>query len=295
VQILNKKGDAIFSDRDLLFCERFGSQLALAVDNAILFQRANQMHGQLTRLDKRKGEMITVLTHELRTPLNVIQGAADILAHLGAADDKTRDKMGQTLQRGVARLVKLSQQLQSLSRIEGNRVSVQKTSFSLGQMLQTLEERFKTPLEVRHLHFVVECTQRELMVQADEALLTLVLGNLLSNAIRFTEDEGTITLRIWSEHGLVHFEVEDTGIGIPESEHQLIFEKFYEVGDALVHSSGDYGFRSGGLGLGLSTAKAILEAHDSSLAVQSTEGSGSLFSFRLPMKRIKEDCSLTQS
>lgn len=295
VQILNKKGGAIFSERDLLFCERFGSQLALAIDNAILFQRANQMHGQLTRLDKRKGEMITVLTHELRTPLNVIQGAADILAHLGAADDKTRDKMGQTLQRGVARLVKLSQQLQSLSRIEGNHVSVQKTLFPIAQMLQTLEERYKTPMQVRNLHFIVECTQRELVVQADEALLTLVLGNLLSNAIRFTEDDGTITLCIWVEHGLVHFEVRDTGIGIPESEQQLIFEKFYEVGDALVHSSGDYGFRSGGLGLGLSTARAIVEAHGSTLAIQSTEGAGSIFSFRLPAKSVQAASISSQS
>jgi len=84
---------------------------------------------------------------------------------------------------------------------------------------------------------------------------------------------------------LLHFEVADTGIGIAETEHELIFEKFYEVGDALVHSSGDYAFRSGGLGVGLATAKTIIEAHGSSLTVRSQLGEGSVFSFRLPLKQ----------
>jgi len=285
LQVLNKSNRSEFSERDLLFTERFSHQLALAIDNSQLYQQSEKMRNQLMRLDKRKGEMITVLTHELRTPLNVIQGAADILANSEITETKTRDKMSQTLQRGVVRLVKLSQQLQSLSRIEGSEVSIQRTVFSIGQILQTIEERYKTPTEVRNLQFSVECDNREQHIQGDEALLTLVLGNLLSNAIRFTEDGGSIILRVWSEHELLHFEVADTGIGIAENEHELIFEKFYEVGDALVHSSGDYAFRSGGLGVGLATAKTIIEAHGSSLTVRSQLGEGSVFSFRLPLKQ----------
>ncbi|MCI5064669.1 ATP-binding protein [bacterium] len=282
LQILNSTESDGFQEGDQLLAERFGHQLALAIDNATLFEKSEKMRNNLAQLDKRKGEMITVLTHELRTPLNVILGAADLLGNPDVKDSAIREKMSATLQRGVQRLVKLSQQLQSLSRVEGDTVHLQRKTFPVEQLLTSVTERFENPMRVRNLTFTVNTPKSPISIQGDEALLFLVLTNLLSNAVRFTKDGGEITLTVKQEHGLVHFSVEDTGIGIPREELENIFEKFYEVGDALVHSSGEYDFGSGGLGLGLSAVRSVVQAHGSDVVVTSEEGKGSCFSFQIP-------------
>ena len=116
---------------------------------------------------------------------------------------------------------------------------------------------------------------------ADTTLLLVVLKNLISNSIRFTADGGEIVLRAALQAGLVEISVRDTGIGIEAKELPLIFEKFYEVTDALEHTSGTYEFRSCGLGLGLSSVKTILESHGSEIEVKSEPGKGSEFKFCL--------------
>ncbi|MCB0320718.1 MAG: GAF domain-containing protein, partial [Bdellovibrionales bacterium] len=281
LQILNKRTPEGFLEKDLLIAERVAHQLALAIDNAELYASSEAMRKMLQQLDQRKGEMITVLTHELRTPLNVIAGAADLLGGEMPLVEEQRRLMADTLSRGVQRLVRLSQQLQSLARVQGKTVQVQRGTFPVNQLINNVAERFSKIAELRKISFHVAGANLLQPVVADESLIYLVLSNLLSNAIRFTQDGGSVTLSAALDHGLVTFSVSDTGIGIPKDELGNIFEKFYEVGDALVHSSGDFGFKSGGLGLGLSAAKAILEEHGTAMEVQSEVGRGSTFSFRL--------------
>jgi signal transduction histidine kinase len=122
-------------------------------------------------------------------------------------------------------------------------------------------------------------------LRGDPGRLRQILTNLTGNALKFTT-QGEVAVRVSVEsreeaETVLRFSIQDTGIGIEEEEISLIFEKFYEVGDALQHSSGEHEVKSGGLGLGLATVKAILQAHGSAVEVESTKGKGSCFSFRL--------------
>ncbi|MCB0355169.1 MAG: GAF domain-containing protein [Bdellovibrionales bacterium] len=286
LQVLNRIGPEPFSPADLIFVERFGQQLSIAIDNARLFEQSNRMRKMLETLERRKGEMISVLAHEFRTPLNVIQASADLLSFGGALDETTRSKMAETLMSGVRRLTQLTSQLHALSQLQAGSVRLEKEEVSLAELVEVVKERVRVPMSDRRLQFLTEVSDPTLAVHADKSLLGIVLLNLVGNAIRFTPDNGCITLSVKSDSGMAVFSVTDTGIGIPEDEIPLIFEKFYEVGDSLEHSSGQYEFRSGGLGLGLPTSLSILKAHGSDLLVESKVGSGSTFRFHLPLPQV---------
>ncbi|MCB0360453.1 MAG: hypothetical protein KDD44_12480, partial [Bdellovibrionales bacterium] len=118
-------------------------------------------------------------------------------------------------------------------------------------------------------------------VNADFVLLLVVMKHLLSNAIRWTEDGGEIMVSAERVGDYVRFAVADTGIGIADEHLPLIFEKFYEVTDVMLHSSGDHDFGKNGLGLGLATVRHILRTHGSECDVSSTPGEGSVFCFCL--------------
>ncbi|MCB0332009.1 MAG: GAF domain-containing protein [Bdellovibrionales bacterium] len=282
LQILNKKGDDHFTGEDLSFVEQFSHQLALALDNALLFEESEKMRMMLETLDRRKAEMITVLSHEFKTPMSVIQTSADLLASGEVGSESLQQKMSETLVSGVKRLTKLLSQLKSLSQIQGEDVQLIKETLDANILCKDVYRSFSEPAQVRNITFEYEGTP-DIHVEGDVALLTIVLSNLLSNAIRFTPDGGAISLRLEVEHELAHFIVQDSGIGIPESEQSLIFEKFYEVGSALYHSSGTFEFQSGGLGLGLAAVSTILQEHGAHMDLKSEEGKGSAFSFCLPI------------
>lgn len=282
IQVLNKEYED-FTQEDLLFVEQFSHQVALAIDNAMLFEALTERNRALETLDRRKTEMVTVIGHEFRTPLNVIQSAADMLSSDMLKDSEARRKMSQTLARGVERLTKLIAQIRNVSLLNSKELKAEQSEILVADMLHKIVAEFGPIAEARKLSLKLESLNDVKTVRGDLSLLLIVFKNLLSNAIRFTADGGSIDLRAIKQAGLVRFEVQDTGIGIAEEQIPLIFEKFYEVGDAMAHSSGDYQFKSGGLGLGLASVRSILNAHGATIEVDSTPGKGSTFSFSLPI------------
>jgi signal transduction histidine kinase len=165
--------------------------------------------------------------------------------------------------------------------VRNSEVQVQNGVFSLSDITSGIVSQLSEATRaVRNLTFE-EKIQPKLLVAGDDVLIGLALSNLLHNAIRFTPDGGRIRVAASESLGVVSLEVSDTGIGIAEHQRGAIFEKFYEVGDMLAHSSGSLSFKSGGIGLGLSTVKSILDAHRASLEVESGKGGGSTFRIRL--------------
>ncbi len=280
IQVLNSVAEHGFEDEDLVFLEHFAHQVALALENARLFEELKMRAHQLAVLDRRKQDMMTVLTHELRTPVNVIQSAAEMLAEarVGAED---RETLLKTLKNGISRLLGVVSRLGQASNVTAAQLKLSPAAVAIAPLFEELRGVFAEPLEQRKLRLLIECPADTSAVHADPTLLRVVLNNLLSNAIRFTADGGELRLGAKGQAGLVELYVSDTGIGIAPEHKALIFEKFFEVTEALSHTSGTFAFRSCGLGLGLAAAKAIAESHGASIDVKSELGKGSTFSFCL--------------
>lgn len=281
IQVINKEFGGNFSSEDLLFVEQFASQVTLAIDNAKMYEALEEKNKKIETLDRRKNEMIAVIAHEFRTPLNVIQTSADILFSGMISDDATRKKMNETLVHGVSRLTKLVSQIKNVSLVSTGDLTISPSKVSVEEMIQSTVSEFSEAMRRRKLRMDVSIGNGVGSVRADLALMIIALKNLIANALRFTPDGGTVSIGANKSSGMVELEVKDTGIGIESSQIPLIFEKFYEVKDVMQHSSGEFEFGSGGLGLGLATVKSILGAHGSSIVVDSTPGKGSSFKFCL--------------
>lgn len=279
IQVLNRI-EGSFNSEDAAFLERFSHQLALALENARLFESLQEKSQRLATLEARKSEMISVISHEFRTPCGLIQTSVDLLAS-GMVTPETSDEVYQILLKGADRITQLVEQIRNLSFVSEGKIKAEMRTVKVQELFNSLSSFFEKPLSTRTLQFGAFIAPNVTTMNCDQSLIFLALKNLISNAIRFTPDGGQIVLSANMDIGSVNIMVQDTGMGIDESQHKLIMEKFYEVRNALHHESGQYKFNSGGLGLGLATVRSILQAHNSSLTIQSSLNQGSSFSFRL--------------
>ena len=282
IQLLNKTDTDSFSDDDLYFLEQFANQIALSIDNAQLHQEVVRRNQQLERLGARKADTVRVLSHELKTPLTIIRSSAEILSNKEQVDPNIAHRMNEALNRGVERITGIANQLHNLTLIGQDGFQPNMERFKVAEAFERISEQYEAVCERRSIRLLTTLSEPELECIGDQALILVVLRNLVWNAIRFTPDEGSIELRAVKSHGLISLSVKDSGIGISEDQQELVFEKFYEVIDSMNHSSGDFQFMSGGLGLGLATVKTILEMHDSSIHLTSAPNEGSEFLFYLP-------------
>lgn len=238
-----------------------------------------EMSQQLTELDKLKAEFVSVASHELKTPINVIQGYLQLLEEgvYGSLNDKQRGVL-QTLRGQIEGLGRLVKQLLDVSRFEAGGGKLDVRRLSLGQFLDELERAFQVLALQREIRFVVrrgEGLPEEVMWDADR--MNEVLGNLLSNAFKFTPRSGTVSLGIDSVDDAVQIEVRDSGAGIPQEQLPHIFEKFYQADNQRSASAQ-------GSGLGLAIAKSIVEAHGGTITCDSTPGVGTTFTIALPTR-----------
>jgi signal transduction histidine kinase/predicted metal-dependent HD superfamily phosphohydrolase len=282
LQILNKIDGSHFSEEDLLFGEQFANQVALAIDNIQLHEQLINRHKQLQAITRKKNEMLKILAHEFRTPLSIIHSAADIITDGVVNDQNSIAQVRASLEKGVERLSRISQQLKDMAFL-GEDMLLDRRSISASALIKDTVKHFIVIAQQRKLNIKCTFDDGNDLILCDPTLISMVLYNLIANAIRFTPDEGEITIATVKSSGMIQISVTDNGIGIAKDQQEAIFDKFYEVGDAMNHSSGDFGFMSGGLGLGLSSVKTILEAHKASIQLESTLNKGSKFTFHLPL------------
>jgi signal transduction histidine kinase len=261
----------------------FGHRLSVSPDRRDEFGRLSgsfrTMAAQLAQLDRLKAEFISVASHEIKTPLNVILGYLQLLDEgvYGPISTRQREiiKTLDTQSRSLARLV---HQLLDVSRFEAGGGKIYPRPMDLRKFLHDLEGTFRVLSLQRGIHFEVRRTQdlpREVYWDVDR--MNEVLGNLLSNAFKFTEREGRITLRVEGSDDHVQLSVSDTGTGIPPSQLPHIFEKFFQADNQGPSSLG-------GTGLGLAIAKQIVVAHGGSIVADSTLAVGTTFTITLPVR-----------
>jgi signal transduction histidine kinase len=234
---------------------------------------------QLKQLDQLKAEFVSVASHELKTPINVIIGYLQLLQEnvYGDLTPKQRE-ICLTLASQAQALSRLVRQLLDVSRFEAGGGKLELRPMRLIPFLAELESTFRVLAIQRGIRFHVDRGSRlPDQVVWDEDRMSEVLGNLLSNAFKFTERGGLVELSVAAANDAVQMRVRDTGAGIPPENVAFIFEKFFQADNQASASAK-------GTGLGLAIAKSIVNAHGGSISVTSTLGSGTTFSITLPVK-----------
>jgi two-component system phosphate regulon sensor histidine kinase PhoR len=228
---------------------------------------------ELVRLERVRTDFVANVSHELRTPLASIRALAETIAE---EKDMAREEVTHHLHRiigEVDRLTALSNDLLTLSEAESK--PSQKVAVNLSQVAREIGEQYRPQAERKGLAYSLSI-QDDVVVPLDRDQIVQVLANLLSNAIRYTP-EGAVSMTLSTRNGSAILEVRDTGIGISREDLPRIFERFYRVDKARSRETG-------GTGLGLSIVKHIVNAHGGDVEVESTLGSGSKFTVRLPIE-----------
>ncbi len=249
----------------------------------------------LARLDQTKLDFIEVAAHELRTPLTVVQGYADVLRNdPRVQQDAVLSEVVAGIIRGTTRLHEIVNGMLDISKLDTETLRVSRVPVLLQSVLTELKHEFEQVLSERNLLLKITQIGDVPPIDADPSLIYKIFYQLLVNAIKYTPDGGKITVSYWQTEvqamgPSVAIVVQDTGIGIDPKHHQVIFEKFYQIGKVALHSSGRTSFKGGGPGLGLAFVKGAVEAHGGMVWVES-EGyderrlPGSTFKVLLPLR-----------
>jgi two-component system, OmpR family, sensor histidine kinase ResE len=269
----------------------FTAKLAISASRQDEFGRLaasfQEMTRQLAELDKLKAEFVSVASHELKTPINVILGYAQLLGEelYGPLTPKQR-QVAQVLENQTKQLSRLVKQLLDITRFEAGGGKLDVRPVELTRFFDQLEEAFQVLADQRGVRFHVSRHDGlPETVHWDADRINEVLGNLLSNAFKFTSEEGEVELTVLPTDHSVQMEVRDTGAGIAPNQVPRIFDKFYQADNQRASTKG-------GSGLGLSIAREIVEAHNGTISVESTPGVGTTFTIVLPHEAVGRRSSL---
>ena len=231
------------------------------------------------QLDEMKIDFVALAAHELRTPLTEIKGYLDILKTEGTSLNKSQKQfLGQAIT-SANQLGGLMHNLLNVSRIEHGELSYQPESLEYRSYMADLGAQLAERAALQHRAFKLVLPEKPLMISADPSALREVIDNLVSNAIAHTQPKtGEIILTVTPRRTHIETTVADNGIGIPASAIPRLFTKFYRVNELKSTTRGT--------GLGLYICKAIMEAHNGSIGVESAEGKGSTFTFILPKQTV---------
>ena len=229
------------------------------------------------KLDNMRKEFVADVSHELKTPITSIMGYSDTLLE-GDYDEDTRKKFLNVISSEARRMARLVTDLLTLSRYDNKKITQESTSFDLGELVKKCQEKLRFEIEKKGHN--VECfvTASVPPVIADKDGIERVVLNILSNAIKYTPDNGIIKVYVGFVYNDAYIKIIDNGIGIPEEDIERIFERFYRVDKARSRELG-------GTGLGLSIAKEILDKNKGSIDIKSKVGKGTEVVIRIPTKK----------
>ncbi|MGE0456224.1 MAG: sensor histidine kinase [Vicinamibacteria bacterium] len=267
-----------------LLAETFNQMAVKLKDNVAQLEETNRRlaaaNEELKELDRMKSDLLANVSHELRTPLTAIKGYAEYIldGKLGPVSEK-QEKGLVVIQRNLDRLSRSISALLDFSTMDVGRISLNLQPFALPGLVEQIHQTLRSELDRKQVRFVSQVEPGLPPVIADREKLAQVLENLVVNAIKFTPAGGTIALSAARDPvapATAEVAVRDTGIGIPRDQLARIFNRFHQVDSSTTR-------RFGGVGLGLAIVRSILEAHGAGISVDSEEGRGTEFRFRLPL------------
>ena len=239
----------------------------------VLYKELEQKNLKLREFDKLKDDFVSMVSHEFKNPLFIIREYLDII--LNESGKKIPPKKKQMLtysKKNVERLLRLVTDLLDLSKIEAGKMDLKMEKVDVEELIREIVPFCKQEAEKKHIKIKDETDKTISPIWGDRDKIHQVIVNLLSNAIKFTPEEGVVTIRLKDTGASIKVEIEDTGLGIEETDSRKIFDKFERI-TAEKHE---------GTGLGLPITKEIVQLHNGDIWVESEIGKGSTFIFTLP-------------
>jgi len=262
-----------YSEDDIAVLETLSALAAFHLREQDLQADLSASRAEQAELDRLKADFIAITSHELRTPLGLILGHATFLRELSTEHHEHLDmiiRYATRLKDIIESLSNVDNYTSGVSRVHASRISV-------ADLIRESVAMHEEPAKARGVTIEVAMASPALTVEGEAGKLEIALGNLIKNAVTFSEPGGRVAVCAESEPGYIKMSVRDEGIGIPESDLPRVFERFYQVERHLTR-------KHGGMGLGLAVAKAMIEMHGGQIWAESEEGKGSTFIFRLPVK-----------
>lgn len=230
--------------------------------------------------DKMKTEFVSVAAHQLRTPLSAIKWIFEKLSEDRSL--KLNEKQQKLIREGIDsadRVISIVNDLLDIVRIEEGREVYKLASSDFEKVLNSVIETYQEVMKKRNIKFEYYAPSRKLpKIKMDPQKISLVVQNLLDNAIRYTPPGGIVRVEVEADREKLKFSISDTGIGIPEKEKIHVFKKFFRSSNAIK-------FQTEGNGIGLYIAKNIIKAHGGEIWFESEENKGTTFYFTLPIKK----------
>jgi signal transduction histidine kinase len=281
LEVVNKTKHAHYTEEDRNILESLGSQAGIAIQNSRLKIKLQLSLDQISQLDKMKSDFIAISSHELRTPLGLILGHATFLRAIIEPDH--RAEMGVIVDSAM-RLKEIIDDLVHMDNVQRGVARMHTRTISIKSVVDEVMVFFHEDAKQKGVSLRAETGQEDLLVEGDPSKIRIALSNLVHNAISFTNPGGHIIIASESIPEYIKVSVIDDGIGIPSKDLPNIFDRFYQVESHLTR-------KHGGMGLGLSVSKLLVEMHGGRLWTESVEGKGSKFIFLLPISSTPGDAA----
>ena len=267
----------------------------MRANDKIMIEDLQKSNKILRQLDRNKMEFIQVAAHELRTPLTVLKGYVNVLGSLaGTVGNASLGDVIQGILKGTERIHEVVNLMLDITRIDSETLKAASVPVSLRHVIEDILKGLQTAANERGIEFILEHPQEASHFEGDPGLIQKMLYQLIVNAVKYTPDGGKITISTRTttmddDVPCVEIAIKDSGIGLDAEHHELVFEKFYQVGGVELHSSGRTTFKGGGPGLGLAIVRGVARAHGGNVWVDSSGHDevnypGSTFYLQLPIK-----------
>lgn len=290
-----------FSQEDTTCFQTLARQVSLPLENASLYEEIKKTNTKLEKLERLKSEFISIVSHELRTPLTAIKNSLEICLSGKAGDvSSIMDKFLNMAKRNVTRLSGIINDLLDLSKVEAGKMDFKFEKANINTPVEFIKNTFENVAKEKNIELILEKDQDTYLTYFDNQRIEQVMSNLISNAIKFTNENGNIVVKVENikladvdktkllgyenpvfYENYIKISVKDSGIGIAEEDQKKVFDQFQQIENSLNR-------KNGGTGLGLPIAKQLIEAHKGFIWVESEINRGTTFSFIIPILSEKE-------
>jgi len=273
-EVVNHQGSTNYADEDVAILEILAAEAAVLLYNDRLERQVLKAQNEIDQLDRMKNDFTAIASHELRTPLGLILGHATFLREM--VDAQYAEQVD-TIIRAASKLKEIIEDLSNVDNFQTGMATLRNRMFSVSRLVLELIDSYQEDARAKKITIRSNLHKTtDLVIDGDVEKISIAVSNLIKNAIMFTNEGGHVFVQVEQVPGYVKISVIDDGIGIPAADLTRIFERFYQVESHLTR-------KHGGMGLGLSVSKVMVEMHGGRIWAESEEGKGSSFTILLPM------------